>query len=329
MVITIPASQSRNGPRPIDSSKDLPQLIGLLRTVFGKELDAEGQKIFSGLPESRTPSMFWRLDPTLARLAPGYVWEIDGRLVGNVTLLPTRSKSRYLAANVAVHPDFRRRGIAHMLMVAAEEGVRQQYGTEILLQVDESNEAGLGLYHSLGYDECGTMTTWRSSVSRVRDLPLEMLEGKQLSAVRKLRRHRWQEAYQLDKRALASELRWPEPLQADFYKRGIWKRASDFLSGRFQQGWMTLDQQRNLNGLATIYGEWGRSHQLYLRIHPLWKGQLEGALLQKLIQEIRSLPRRSVEMIYVANDDLVGRLLTQANFSRHRTLTHMRLKINY
>ncbi len=329
MVITLPASQSGDGPRPIDSSKDLPQLIKLLRLVFGKELGAEGQKFFAGLPESRTASVFWRLDPASARLAPGYVWEIDGRLVGNVTLLPTRSKSRFLVANVAVHPDFRRRGIARMLMIAAEEGVRQQYGREILLQVDEGNEAGLGLYRSLGYDECGSMITWRSSVSRVRDLPFDMVKGKELSAALKLQRHRWKEACQLDKRVLASELRWPEPLPADYYKQGIWKRASNFLSGRFQHCWMTLDQQSNLNGLATIYGEWGRPHQLNLRIHPDWKGQLEAVLLQKLIQSLRSLPRRNIQLIHMANDALVSELLTQTNFSRHRSLMHMRLEIQY
>jgi GNAT superfamily N-acetyltransferase len=297
--------------------------------VFGRELDAEGQQYLRGLPDGRTPSFFWRLDPTLARLAPGYVWEIDGRLVGNVTLLPTRSGRRYLVANVAVHPDFRRRGIARMLMIAAEEDVRQHQGSEIILQVDRDNEAGLRLYHSLGYDACGSMTTWRSSVSRVRNLPLEMLNDKPLAAPRKLQRGLWQEAFQLDQSALASELRWPEPLQSDFYKRGFWKQASDFLNGRFQHCWMTVDPQRNLNGLATICGEWGRSHQLHLRVLPQWKGQLEGVLLQKLIDGLRSLPRRNVQLVHLTDDHLVSRLLTQANFSQQRTLTHMRLKIDY
>lgn len=325
MVITIPASQTGNGPRQVDPNKDLPQLIELLRLVFGKELGAEGHQFFSSIPDSRTPAIFWRFDPMMARLTPGYIWEVDGNLVGNVTLLPTRSETRYLVANVAVHPDFRRRGIARMLMAAVHEEVHQRHGGEILLQVDYDNELALGLYRSLGYDVRGSMITWRSSVSRIRDLLLDNSANTYIADVRKLEQGRWKEAYQLDKGALPSDLHWPDALEADIYKRSLRRRASDFLNGRFQHSWMTVDGENRMNGLATISGEWGRPHQLYLRVHPLWRGRLERLLLQKLIDGLRTLPRRNVQLAHLADDDVVNDLLTTANFSRHRTLTHMRL----
>ncbi len=325
MVVTIPATQSGNGSRPVDPNRDLPQLIDLLRQVFGKELDAEGQQFMRSLPDSRMPALMWRLDPMLSRLAPGFVWERDGKIVGNVTLLPTRSKTRYLVANVGVLPAYQRQGIARMLMSAVQNEVHRRNGREIMLQVDFDNEAALNLYRSLGYDACGNMTNWRSSVSRVRDLQIDPGSGYYPTNVRRMDRSRWKEAYELDNYVLTSDLRWPEALEVETYKHSFWQRAADFLNGRFQHQWITLDKEQRINGLVGIRGEWGRPHQLYLRVHPLWRGRLERALLQKLIYGLRTLPRRNVQLVHPADDDVVNQQLITANFSRHRTLTHMRL----
>jgi ribosomal protein S18 acetylase RimI-like enzyme len=327
MVITLPASQSGNGPRIINPNKDLPQLIELLRLVFSRELAAEGQQLFRNLPDSHTPAVFWRFDPALARLSPGYVWEIDDRIVGNVTLLPTRSHNRYLVANVAVHPNFRQRGIARMLMGSIEEEVYQRQGSEIFLQVDHDNETAIHLYRSMGYEVRGSMSSWRTSASRVRDLALEVTGRQGFKDVRKFERNRWKEAYRLDCDALPPDLNWPDALDSDAYKKGLWQRATDFINGRFEQTWMTVDGENNLSGLATIFSEWGRPHQLNLRAHPSCKGQVEGLLLQKLIDKLRTLSRRNVQLIHLADDEVVNRLLSSANFSRRRTLTHMRLTL--
>lgn len=329
MVITIPASQPHNGPRLIDPSRDLPQLFELLRLVFGRELDADGQMFFRNLPHGRSSSILWRFDPVMARLVPGFVWDVDGQLVGNVTLLPTRSSKRFLVANVAVHPDFRRQGIARLLMRAAHDEVCKRKGREILLQVDYDNESALSLYGGLGYSVRGTMITWRSSVSRLRDLSFSSDTDRVFAGITKLDHRRWKEAYQLDLNSLIPDLHWPEALASDFYRRGLWRQLSDFVNGRFQQSWMSVDHENCMIGLATIISEWGRPHQLNLRVHPSWRGQLEEPLLQQLINGLQKLPRRNIQIIHPADDDWVNQLLSSANFSRHRTLTHMRLAIGH
>lgn len=328
MVITIPASQTHNGPRPIDPNRDLPQIVDLLRLVFGRELTADGQNIFRNLPDKSTPAVFWRLDPVVARLMPGFVWESDGQLVGNVSLLPTRTRKRFLIANVAVHPNFRRQGIAHILMCAAHDEVRKRQGREIYLQVDFGNEPAIALYQGLGYALKGSMTTWRSSVSRVRDVSVATAASENIVGIRKLDRRRWKEAYRLDTSVVMPDLHWPEVLETDIYKSSLWSQLTDFLSGRFQHSWMSVDEENRMIGLATISGEWGRPHQLALRVHPLWKGRLEEPLLQQLINELRKLPRRNLQLIHLADDAYMNQLLTVANFDRSRTLTHMRLDIN-
>ena len=162
MVITVPAiERPGNGLRPINLNKDIPQVLELLRLAFGESLDAEGRRILQGQTAvTGQPAIIYRFNPLASRLSRGFVWEKDGKIIGNVTLLNTNIKGRYLIVNVAVHPDYRRQGIARMLMNATTDHVRQQSGREILLQVDMGNTHAIDLYHELDYQTLGTMTTW-------------------------------------------------------------------------------------------------------------------------------------------------------------------------
>jgi ribosomal protein S18 acetylase RimI-like enzyme len=328
MEVTFSTSQARDGLRPINPGKDLPQLVDLLRQVFGKEMEAEGKPVFRGGMDGQTPAFLWRLDPALSRLVPGFVWEADGKIVGNITLLPTQMRSRYLVANVAVHPDSRRQGIARLLMGAVREDVLRRGGREILLQVVQTNNAAIDLYSHLGYEMLGSMTTWRTTVSRVRELPVDSSGGHDEINVHLLDGKRWREAYQLDCKALAADMNWPDSILADAYKVGFRRRVKDFLNGQYQRTWMALDGDRQLIGLAKVQSEWGRPHELRVRVHPLWQGQLERPLLNKLIGRLQSMPRRNVLLVHDADDEPVNQLLPDANFSRVRTLTHMRLELN-
>ena len=328
MVVTYPASQSGNGLRPINPGKDLPQLVELLRLVFGKEMEAEGKPVFRSGTNSQTPTFLWRLDPALSRLAPGYVWEVGGKIVGNATLLPTQQRSRYLVANVAVHPSHRRQGIGRLLMGAVREDVLRRGGAEILLQVVQANKVAIKLYSDMGYQMLGSMTTWRTSVSRVRELSVDRSDGQEGFEVRLLDRRHWREAYRLDCKVLAPDLNWPEPLFPDAYKMNFRRRMREFLNGQSEKTWMTMDGNRDLIGLAKVQSEWGRAHELSVRVHPVWQGRLERPLLNRLIGRLQSMPRRNVLLVHNADDELVNQLLPAANFSRLRTLTHMRLLLD-
>jgi N6-L-threonylcarbamoyladenine synthase len=53
--------------------------------------------------------------------------------------------------NIAVHPNYRRKGIGRRLMLAVEEIARNRFCDCIWLEVRESNETAKNLYSSLGY----------------------------------------------------------------------------------------------------------------------------------------------------------------------------------
>lgn len=57
--------------------------------------------------------------------------------------------------NVAVHPDWRRKGIGEQLIVSLEEALRKQESTCLTLEVRASNEPAKALYQKLGFQEVG------------------------------------------------------------------------------------------------------------------------------------------------------------------------------
>lgn len=57
--------------------------------------------------------------------------------------------------NVAVHPDYRRKGIAEQLVVSLENELKNRESTCLTLEVRVSNEPAKSLYDKLGFAEVG------------------------------------------------------------------------------------------------------------------------------------------------------------------------------
>lgn len=77
------------------------------------------------------------------------VWCPDGRVRAAAVVLPGCPES--LLASLAVHPDFRRRGVARALLDDALRRSRQAGAHWLTLQVDRDNEAAVVLYRSAGF----------------------------------------------------------------------------------------------------------------------------------------------------------------------------------
>jgi ribosomal protein S18 acetylase RimI-like enzyme len=327
MALSIPATRAGDGLRPVNTAHDLPQIVDLLRLVFGDSLEGDETKLFGEGAPGPVNELYVRFHPSAQRLANGFVWQADGRIIGNATLLTTKTWDRFLVANVAVHPAYRRQGIARHLMQAITTSVRNRGGREILLQVVKDNQSAIDLYLSLGYAAIGNMTTWYATGSRVRPIP-ETTADEAPSAIIQLPEKRWREAYELDTAQVHPDLNWPEPLPFNAYRRSWWQKGLDFMNGRHFEGWTTLDDDGRLIGLVTLAGEWGRSYLLTLRVHPDWRGTLERPLLAKALRRLHYLPRRNVRVDHLESDQLTGQLLQEAHFTSQRTLTHMRLAIS-
>jgi ribosomal-protein-alanine N-acetyltransferase len=79
--------------------------------------------------------------------------EINGRIVGYVLfwLLPGEADVH----NLAVHSEFRRRGIGRLLLQQVVIEARRQFSTQVMLEVRQSNIAAQKLYQSMGFVTSG------------------------------------------------------------------------------------------------------------------------------------------------------------------------------
>ena len=57
--------------------------------------------------------------------------------------------------NVAVHPDFRRQGIARLLIDELIRALKEKNCTSLSLEVRASNAPAIGLYEALGFSQVG------------------------------------------------------------------------------------------------------------------------------------------------------------------------------
>jgi hypothetical protein len=172
------------------------------------------------------------------------------------------------------------------------------------------------------------MTAWYTASSRLRLIEPANNGSGSGPYIRELRPQEWRAAYRLDQTSLHPDLNWPEVLPSDAYRTGFWRTLANFLNGRQIETWVTANTNYQLVGLGSILSEWGRSHQVIIRIHPAWYGQLERPLLAKLIRRFHYLPRRNVRIDHPDDDEVMNELLAEANFQPRRTLTHMRLDIS-
>jgi len=328
VVTTHTQEQAYPGLRPINLNTDIPRVLKLLEICFGDSgSQHDGQRFYTGPATINQQAAFlWRLNPAADKLALGFVWEADGRIVGNVTVLTTQVPGRFLVVNVAVHPEQRRQGIAYRLMEAVHEMVQKRNGHEILLQVVKTNTPAVNLYQMLNYSRLGSMTSWQAPASRLRRLE-PTADGSLGPHIRELRPSEWQSAYNLDLAALSPELNWPEPLNHDAYQNGLWRKITNFVNGRSMETWVTTNNNQ-LSGMVTILSEWGRTHAASLRVNPKWRGDLERPLLAKLIRRLQYLPRHNVRLDHPDDDEFTSHLLREANFQPKRALTHMQLKID-
>jgi ribosomal protein S18 acetylase RimI-like enzyme len=91
------------------------------------------------------------MSPAMRDALLGYIWEEDGKPVGLVTVSRRGTTDSWMIGNVAVLPEYRRRGIAHKLVQAALEFIRERGGNMAALDVIAENLPAYKLYESLGF----------------------------------------------------------------------------------------------------------------------------------------------------------------------------------
>jgi len=166
--VPLPAHPTTAGHlRPLNILRDLPRVADLIELCFANTMDSEGKSYVRQMRRASRDASFMRwasntIESTSMPLS-GFVWEQDGRIIGNASLVPFRFKGKriYLIANVATHPDHRRKGIACALTEQAMQRARQRGANELWLHVRADNPGALQMYSDMGFVERARRTTWR------------------------------------------------------------------------------------------------------------------------------------------------------------------------
>lgn len=162
---SLPLSQAQGGKlRPLNIIRDLPKIADLVELCFHKNMDKEGKRYVQQM-RSAKKNTSWLSWATTSLPLKGFIWEEDKEIVGNISIVPFQHQKEkiILFANVAVHPDHRRRGIARMLTQKALEHVQKIKPASVWVHVEEKNQGAIQLYRSLGFQNRMLRTTWRAS----------------------------------------------------------------------------------------------------------------------------------------------------------------------
>lgn len=154
--------------RALNPLRDLPQVADLIEICFRQNMDRDGEAYLREMRRANTDAWTrWASSAWEGASMPpnGFVWEENGKIVGNTSLIGFRQRRKKISmiANVAVHPDYRHRGIARAVLERAMHHARERGAHELWLNVRDDNADAIDLYNDTGFREFTRRTQWERS----------------------------------------------------------------------------------------------------------------------------------------------------------------------
>ena len=318
--VTAGARSTRRGIRRFDARRDLSALADLIELGFAENLDRSGRQMVQGL---RTLGKLgwiggwlsrWLLPP--AANPKGYVWEANGVVQGNASMLPvTGYPSRWVMANVVVLPEQRRKGIARALVTQSIDDARKHGAREIILQVDQDNEGAMALYQSLDFSASPPRTTWTGRIAS-----LNLTPGNPPN-VRRRAQGEWRDQWRLAQTLHPEGLVWPFPPSPGYFREQSWSQR---LGLRIDRHWVWSDSERLAGSVSLRWGlETGTLRLILLVDHPQ-RGIIEGELITAAA---RQLGQTNASIVLDYPSGVAESILNQVGLTERRQLVWMHLKL--
>ena len=328
-----PGAPMQDGLRPVNLRTDLRQLADLIELVFADSMDSSGR---SAIREMRTLShlsyglnIIARLNELALGISLGFVYERDGALVGNVSLYPAAFPKDmgdvWILANVAVHPDCQRQGIAGELVDASLDMIRRRGGKLVILQVNYDNQAALRLYESRGFRYERAWQIWRRS--GFIGAPLD-IGGE--ARVSRLRAGEWRAEYELAKAARPNSqggLGWLKPLHIDDFRMPLRRRLLRLFSlSSLEKRVIRAETGGQILAACWLESAFGGAN---LRLRFFRADEADGvACAGALIGSVVARqPSSSIVIEHPRDDSAAIEILKGLHFKLQRDLWHMRLDL--
>lgn len=309
--------------RAIRLREDLKQIADLIELCFAPNIDPEGRDYirnirqtatnFGGLiPEHSTPE-------TSTLPFHGYVCVDGSRIIGNLTLILLRNREpgSYFIANVAVHPDYRGKGIGRRLTERGIRHVREHQGKQIFLQVREDNEVAVQLYRNHGFEETCRRTMW---IYRPTNPPSISLHPEIQVAARQ--KEDWSQQRMWLQDLYPRDIQWNLPFRLEKIEPNFYNWINRFVLGEYQRSWSAHSHSK-LIGTATVE----KSSDVYDYCWLASSPSLEDAAVQALLPHIQRkmlFPKR-LAVNYPAGR--AGESFKIAGMKELNTLIWMRYKV--
>jgi GNAT superfamily N-acetyltransferase len=319
--------------RPFDVSRDLRAVADLVEQCFRDTIDPDGERYLRQMRSAANNPGFVRWATSVvdqvAMPLQGFVWEEEGRLVGNLSLIPFMSSRRrlYLIANVAVHPDFRRKGIARALTSTALEHARRRNSPSVWLHVREDNEAADRLYRSMGFQERTRRTTWHyiKDIHRLKTIQPGAASGSQGGGrlvIGSRRPEHWKQQRAWLEWMYPNQLSWHFPLDIQSLSSGVLASFYRLLTGNLYSQWSVTRGQRLL-GIATRQRSPGFADHLWLALPPDPDQAAVETLLSKVCRETNAHRALTLDIPARFSEDAIQ----AAGFQVHQILTWMEISL--
>lgn len=328
-VLATPITSAPSGLRPLDERRDLFAVADLIELCFSDNMDPEGRRYVRELRLNARTAGFWQIMGAFGEPGQnpyhGYVWEDNHRVVGNVSLFPfqTLGQRCYLIANVAVHPDYRGRGIGRALTSAGINFARARNAHAAWLHVRDDNGPAVHIYQSLGFFERARRTTWQTRGEREARRPAAV-GG--LTILSRLAAH-WPQQRDWLKRLYPRELSWHLPVNWQAFEPGLHGILYRWFNVTFPRHW-AIQRDGMLLGVLSWQRSLGHADTLWLatpeKVEP------------EAIRELLTCARRQISIQRIARLNLPASLaaeslpagaLLEAGFEVGHTLIWMELPL--
>jgi ribosomal protein S18 acetylase RimI-like enzyme len=301
--------------RPLNILRDLPGVADLIELCFAPTIDAEGRSYVDQMRRNGRDSNFigWasKVIDSASMPLSGFVWEDGGKIVGNVSLIPFIKNGRkvYLIANVATHPDYRRRGIARILTDAAMRRAREKRAAAIWLHVRVESDGALALYHELGFQERARRTNWQTSPGT--PIPGELRVDKRPGRDWPIQRV-WLE------RAYPKSLNWYNQMNWDIFRPGPIAALHRLMTDINATQW-SVYRADSLQGVVACMRTFGRPDYLWAAFpdHP----DLDA--VTNLLLYVRRALGQSANIVFEYPTGIADDAISASGFSPQRTLIWM------
>lgn len=309
--------------RPMSMFRDLSAVADLIELCFADSMDRDGQRYINDMRRASRDNSFlkWASGMTETASLPltGFVWEEDGGIIGNASVIPFRDKGRriYLIANIAVHPNYRRRGIARILTQRAMQHGWSKKTSALWLHVRDDNPGAIQLYADLGFQELARRTNWIAKPDSYLSQPA--------TDIQIVPRHPrfWAQQQDWLRHLNPDALGWYHSFNTNLLRPGFlnWLYLT-FIDMNIKQ-WAAVRDDKLLATLAWTMAS-GRSDSLIAATPPQSDVETSTeALTQLLIHARRALARRaSLSLDYPGGE--MRDAFTAAGFTERRTLLWMR-----